>query len=310
MFLKLYRNYDNVCPILGFKISIVMSFQLKSFSRALGSVVILVSTACFAQGPLESSSLPDEPTFQSSSSQQASSSQQPSSRSTSQSDPASVQKTDKDRKKEQADKAQKELKQEEQQHLLGVVPTYNAVYSGQATPLNTKQKFDLAITGAITPYQFALTGIVAGIGQANDSFPEYGQGFEGYAKRYGAGYADYFDGQMIGNALLPVLLHQDPRYFRKGTGSFNKRLWWAAASTIRCKGDNGKWQPNVSNVLGNIAAGGISNAYYPASDRGVGLTFERGMVVTAEGAIGAVLLEFAPDIQKYVFRRRHSEPQP
>jgi hypothetical protein len=82
------------------------------------------------------------------------------------------------------------------------------------------------------------------------------------------------------------------------------------ASTVRCKGDNGNWQPNVSNVVGNIAAGGISNLYYPASDRGVGLTFERGMVVTAEGVVGAVLLEFTPDIQRYMFHRTHRNPNP
>ena len=215
-----------------------------------------------------------------------------------------------DKKKELQEQARRELNEEEHQHLLGVVPTYNAVYSGQAAPLNAKEKFELALAGAITPYQFALTGFVAALGQAQDSFPEYGQGFEGYAKRYGAGYTDYFDGQILGNALFPVLLHQDPRYFRKGTGSFNTRLWWAVASTIRCKGDNGKWQPNISNIAGNIAAGGISNLYYPASDRGVGLTFERGFVVTAEGAFGAVLLEFAPDIQKHLFHKKQKAVQP
>lgn len=225
-------------------------------------------------------------------------------------DPAPAPKSEKDKKKEQEEQARKELTEEEHQHLLGVVPTYNAVYSGQAAPLNAKEKFELALAGAITPYQFALTGFVAALGQAQDSFPEYGQGFKGYAKRYGAGYADYFDGQMLGNAVLPVVLHQDPRYFRKGTGSFNARLWWAVASTIRCKGDNGKWQPNISNIAGNIAAGGISNLYYPASDRGVGLTFERGFVVTAEGAFGAVLLEFTPDIQKHLFHKKQKAVQP
>lgn len=272
-------------------------FPEATFSRAIGSFVFVVSAACFAQGPVDSSSLPDAPT-----SQISSSIQQP--------DTSQAPQSEKEKKKQMEEQAQQQLKEEERQHLLGVVPTYNAVYSGEALPLNAKQKFDLAFTGAITAYQFALTGIVAAIGQAQDNFPEYGQGMEGYAKRFGAGYADYFDGAILGNALFPVLLHQDPRYFRKGTGSFKGRLWHAAGSTVICKGDNGKWQPNVSNVIGNIAAGGISNFYYPASDRGVGLTFERGMVVTAEGAIGAVLLEFAPDIQKYVFHRwrRSSKP--
>lgn len=216
----------------------------------------------------------------------------------------------KDQKKQIEEQAQKELEAQEKQHLFGVVPTYNSVISGQAVPLNAKQKFDLAFTSAITPYQFVLVGIVAGIGQAQNSFPEYGQGMEGYAKRFGAGYADSFDGAILGNALFPVLLHQDPRYFRKGTGSFKSRLWYAIGTTARCKGDNGKWQPNISNLVGNIAAGGIANLYYPESDRGVELTFQRGIVVTAEGAFGAVLLEFAPDIQGWAVRKRHHQPKP
>jgi len=250
-----------------------------------------------AQASSDSSNLPEEPVAQSTTSVQSPTAIPPTST------------TDKQKKKELEAQAQKELRAEEQQHLLGVVPTYNAVYSGKALPLNAKQKFHLAISGALTPYQFALTGIVAGLGQAQDSFPEYGQGFSGYAKRYGAGYTDYFDGQMLGNAVLPVILHQDPRYFRKGSGRFVARLGWAMASTIRCKGDNGKWQPNISNVSGNIMAGGISNLYYPESDRGIGLTFERGLVVTAEGVVGAVVLEFAPDIQKYVTHRKHPKSQ-
>lgn len=213
-------------------------------------------------------------------------------------------------KKQLEEQAQRELEAEEKQHLFGVVPTYNAVNSGEAVPLNARQKFDLTFTSAITPYQFAMVGIVAAIGQAQDSFPEYGQGMGGYAKRVGAGYADSFNGAILGNALFPVLLRQDPRYFRKGTGSFKSRLWYAIGSTARCKGDNGRRQPNVSNLIGNIAAGGIANLYYPESDRGVELTIERGVVVTAEGAIGAVLLEFAPDIQGWAIRKFRHEPKP
>jgi hypothetical protein len=241
-------------------------------------------------------SLPEEPQPQNASAAQ-------------QSDGSTQPVDEKEKKKQQAEQAQKELEAQEKQHLFGVVPTYNSVVSGQAVPLNAKQKFHLAFTSAITPYQFALVGIVAAIGQAQDSFPEYGQGMEGYAKRFGAGYTDSFNGAILGNALFPVLLHQDPRYFRKGTGSFKSRLWYAIGTTARCKGDNGKWQPNISNLMGNIAAGGISNLYYPESDRGVWLTFERGIVVTAEGAIGAVLLEFAPDIQGWANRKRHHEPK-
>ncbi|MBV9405977.1 MAG: hypothetical protein JO211_11575 [Acidobacteriaceae bacterium] len=144
--------------------------------------------------------------------------------------------------------------------------------------------------------------------QWQNEYPGYGQGAQGYGKRMGAAYADSFDGTLLGNALFPALLHQDPRYFRKGTGSFSSRLLYAVSTTVICKGDNGHWQPNYSNVLGNLAAGGIANLYYPSSDRGVGLTFERSITVSAEGAIGAVVYEFWPDISRKLFHKQTSPP--
>ena len=188
--------------------------------------------------------------------------------------------------------------------MLGIMPAFNSVESGAAVPLTKGQKFDLWYHSAIDPFTFAVAGIDAGIEQAENSYPEYHQGFEGFAKRYGAAYADNVDGNLWGNAILPVLLHQDPRYFRLGTGSVKKRLLYAAYSTVRCKGDNGKWQPSYSNIGGNLIGGAISNAYYPASDRGVGLTLERGFTVTAEGVFGALAFEFYPDFARYLQRRR------
>jgi hypothetical protein len=212
--------------------------------------------------------------------------------------------TDDEKKKQQRDEAERQLKKEEGQHLLGVVPSFSVVYGDHAPPLDAKQKFELAFRGSLNTYEFVAVGLVAAIGQAQDSFPEYGQGWEGYGKRYGAGYLDSFDGNIIGNAILPTLWHQDPRYFRMGTGSKKKRLFYSVISAVRCKGDNGKWQPGYSNVIGNIAAGGISNLYYPASDRGFGLTIERGVVVTAEGILGTILQEFVPDFQKRYFHKK------
>jgi hypothetical protein len=211
---------------------------------------------------------------------------------------------EKDKKTEEQEAAERQLKKEEQQHLLGVIPSFNVVYGSYAPPLSPKQKFELAFKGSINPYQFVAVGIVAAFGQAQNNFPEYGQGWKGYAKRYGAGYLDSFDGNMIGNAALPVLLHQDPRYYRMGTGSKKKRFLYAVALVAVSKGDNGKWQPGYSNILGNLAAGGISNLYYPASDRGFGLTVERGMTVTAEGAFGNLLQEFVPDFQRRFFHKK------
>jgi hypothetical protein len=142
-----------------------------------------------------------------------------------------------------------------------------------------------------------------------DSNSGYGWGPAGYFKRVGSNYADNVNGELIGNALLPQLLHQDPRYFRKGTGSIKSRIWVAALSTVVCKGDNGKTQFNVSNVLGNYISGAISNAYYPADQRGVALTLENGTEVTLFGALGGQMYEFAPDIIRIVFHR-HSKADP
>jgi len=200
--------------------------------------------------------------------------------------------------------AEKEISAQEKQRMLGVIPNFNTVMSGEAVPIDSKEKFRLFFRSSVDPFQFVSAGLTALIEQAENSFPEYGQGFSGYSKRYGSSFADTFDGNFWGNAVLPVLLHQDPRYFRLGHGSFKRRVWYAVISNVRCKGDNGQWQPNYSNVAGNFIGGAISNLYYPASDRGVGLTIERGAVVTAEGAIGSLAVEFYPDVIGW-YQRRH-----
>lgn len=160
-----------------------------------------------------------------------------------------------------------QLKKQEHQRVLGVIPNFNTADVQDAARLTPKQKFRLAFRSAIDPATIGIAAAVAGFGQWNNSFEDYGQGAEGYFKRFGASYADTFDGTMIGNAILPSLLHQDPRYFRKGSGSFSSRLWYSITTTVRCKNDDGKWVPNYSNVMGNLASGGISNLYYPESDR-------------------------------------------
>jgi hypothetical protein len=127
--------------------------------------------------------------------------------------------------------------------------------------------------------------LIAGIQQANNTFPGYGQGAEGYGKRFGASYGNIFIGTMIGDAFLPSVFKQDPRYFYKGTGTIRSRTLYALANAVICKGDNGNWQFNYSAMLGTLAASGISNLYYPAADRdGAALTFENlGFSIAASG---------------------------
>jgi hypothetical protein len=188
------------------------------------------------------------------------------------------------------------------------MPQFQVVMGGTVVPLTPGQKFRLALHSAIDPFYIGYAFIVSGgYGELVDSHPGFGYGPGGYFKRVGAGYADNVNGAIIGNAVLPALLHQDPRYFRLGHGKILHRFLYAAASTVVCKGDNGKWQPNVSNVLGNFISGAISNAYYPAEERGVSLTLENGFEVTAFGAVGGQILEFGPDLQRLLLRHRHKQ---
>jgi hypothetical protein len=188
--------------------------------------------------------------------------------------------------------AQEQIRDEEKQRVLGFIPNFYVSYIPNAAPLNTRQKFELAWKSTLDPVTFAITGGIAGIQQANDQFSGYGQGAQGYAKRYGASYADLVTNTFIAGAILPSLLKQDPRYFYKGTGSKRSRFLYAIANSVICKGDNGHWQANYSAIIGGLAAGGISNLYYPSSDRGAGLTFENEAIGIGASAAANLLQEF------------------
>ena len=213
--------------------------------------------------------------------------------------------TDEQRKAREREEAARQVEAEKKQRIGGIIPDFNVQMGGPFVPLSPGQKFDLSFHTIIDPYTFALAIVFGGgLGELEDSHPDYGHGPQGLGKRIGASYLDNISGNLIGNALLPTVLHQDPRYFRKGTGSIKSRIIYSALTTVICKGDNGKRQFNISNVGGNFIAGAISNAYYPASERGVGLTIDNALLVTLEGMLGAQLLEFSPDVTDLI-RRHH-----
>jgi hypothetical protein len=189
--------------------------------------------------------------------------------------------------------AEEQIHVEENQRVLGVLPNFYVIYDHNAVPLTTRQKYELAWRSSIDPFTFLLNGAFAGVEQADNTFAGYGQGAQGYAKRFGANYADTFIGTEIGGAILPSLFKQDPRYFYKGTGTIRARAAYAIANAVICKGDNMRWQFNYSGILGGLAAGGISNLYYPASDRsGVALTFENLAIGIGESAVQNLFEEF------------------
>ena len=188
--------------------------------------------------------------------------------------------------------AEAEIKQQEKQRVFGVIPNFYVSYVPNAAPLTSKQKFELAWKSTIDPVNFVVVGVIAGAEQAQNNFSEYGQGAQGYAKRYGAAYADFATDTYIGGAILPSLLKQDPRYFYKGTGSTRSRILYAIAASVICKGDNGHWQANYSSIGGSLASGGISDLYYPSKDRGAALVFENALLGIGEDAATNILQEF------------------
>jgi hypothetical protein len=207
---------------------------------------------------------------------------------------------------EQRKKAQQQLEEQEHQRVMGVMATFNTTRNRDALPLSPGQKFQLFFKSETDPWPFGLALVVAGIGQADDSYPEWGQGMQGYAKRFGGAYTDSFIGNFFGNAVLTTWWHEDPRYYQKGTGSVTSRVLWAATSTVWCKRDKGTWGPNYANVIGNMIGSAIARAYYPPSDRTVSDTITDGLTVSAEGIIGSEVIEFWPDMVRS-YRRKHAE---
>ena len=180
---------------------------------------------------------------------------------------------------------------EEQQRVLGIVPNFYVSYAPNPQPLSTKLKFQLAFRASTDVVTLASSAFVAGIYQASDT-PAYVQGAKGYGQRYGAAYAGAASDVMIGGAVLPSLLHQDPRYFYKGTGTKKERVLHALASPFICKGDNGKTEFNFSSIGGDLSSGALENLYYPPVDRGPHLVFDGALVDTGGRMLSALAQEF------------------
>jgi hypothetical protein len=185
-----------------------------------------------------------------------------------------------------------QVHQEEKQRVLGVIPDFFTSYVPNPAPLTPKLKMKLTLRTIRDPFIFGVAAAVAGMEQQQNIYPGYGTGWSGYGKRFGAAYADSNISRIFGEGVYPVLFHQDPRYFYKGTGSFGSRLWYAIRSSIVSKGDNGHWQPGYAAVLGDFTAAGISNAYHSPQDRSLSITMRDGGILVAGDAFENVLREF------------------
>jgi hypothetical protein len=187
--------------------------------------------------------------------------------------------------------ATEQVKLEEKQRIFGFIPNFYVSYDQNAAPLTAKLKFQLAAKVSFDPITFVGVGVAAAAEQAGNH-PDYPQGWKGFGERYGAVYTNGFTDIMIGGAILPSLLHQDPRYFYQGTGTTRSRILHAVSSPFVCRGDNGRPQPNYSTIGGDLASAAISNAYYPVSNRGVGLLLGNFFIGTGQRAAANLAQEF------------------
>jgi hypothetical protein len=193
----------------------------------------------------------------------------------------------------------------EEGRILGVIPNNKTASESTAADaaLTPRGKFSLAFKDTVDPFTFVLAGFYAGVSQWQNDYAPFGQGGKGYAKRFGAASADQAIGNYLTEAILPVLLHQDPRYFRKGSGGTWRRMSYAVSRTFITRTDAGRRTFNYSEVAGNAVAAAISNAYYPASERTAGETGEKLTVQLASDSAFNVLLEFWPDMRHAIFKK-------
>jgi Carboxypeptidase regulatory-like domain len=193
--------------------------------------------------------------------------------------------------------AEEQLKQAETQRLVGLIPNFFVNYNPNAVPLNTRQKFQLTWKTMLDPSTFVINGMTAGVSQAQNTNKGFGQGAEGYAKRYGAAYADFATSLLLEKVALSTVFKQDPRYFYKGTGSNRSRFFYAVSRSVICQGDNRKAQFCYSSVISEVASDFITNYYYPAQDR------NSNAEVLQSAAIGIGVDSAVNVLQEFILRK-------
>jgi len=232
------------------------------------------------------------------------------------------------RSQQKSDQEKEAERKEQSQRILGVLPQFGVTSRQDALPLTPREKFRLFAKSAFDPVTIGVVGLQAGLSQAENEFPAYGQGAQGYGKRFGAAFADQVSSGFWSNFAYPLLLKEDPRYFRLGEGRFTTRMFYSIKQEFVCHTDKGGRMFHFSNVLGAFTSGAISNIYYPGkslarvipatatspaipvyyeSDRGVGLTMSRAAIALGYGTIGGLFDEFWPDIHRKFFGKHQAK---
>lgn len=190
--------------------------------------------------------------------------------------------------------------------MLWVVPNFGAVSANtQLPPLSTREKFGLAAKDSVTDYSsYTWAAILAGQSFALNSDPELGHGAAGYGRYYWRTFVDGISGTFFTEAIVPSIMHEDPRYYTMERGGFFRRTAYAISRSFVTKSDSGRTVFNSSEVVGNLLEAGLSNAYYPPQERGLNQTARNWGQQMESAVLNHVFQEFWPDIRRVIFRQK------
>jgi len=196
--------------------------------------------------------------------------------------------------------------------LFYALPNFSTVESSQhLPPLSVGEKFKLVARGSFDPYQFAFLGVVAGISQATNSEPGYGQGWGAFGIRYASALGDSWTESFMVGAVFPSVLKQDPRYYELGHGTFLHRFGYALSRLAITRGDSGNAQFNASEVVGSaLAAGIVTYSYHPHEDKTLSNTASVWGTQVAYDALSFELKEFWPDLRRKFSQKKHQHDNP
>lgn len=193
--------------------------------------------------------------------------------------------------------------------IMGVIPDFQTVRDPHAAfvPLTRKQKWSLAFKESVDPFNIASAAMAAGFSQIGNQTPKYGEGGLAYGRRFGAALADFGTQNIFSAGLLASVLHQDPRYYRKGPGAgVLKRVAYSVSRIVITRQDTGAAAFNASGVCGTVMGIAVSDLYYPAASRRASVMLGRLNTSFTGGIMGNLMSEFWPDLQKKFFHRKHT----
>jgi hypothetical protein len=192
----------------------------------------------------------------------------------------------------------------ENDRLFGVLPNYLTVENqAQVPPLTAGGKFRLVAKNAFDPAIYPFIGFLALVSQAQNSEPQYGQGAAGFGRRYGAAFGDATIGSFMTGAVFPSIFRQDPRYYQLVKGGFRRRSFYSVSRIFVTRSDSGHNQFNSSEIVGNLVAAGIANAYHPAADRSLANTLSVWGTDTGWDTMANLAQEFWPDCHRWLKRK-------